>query len=89
MNYKVIFTKQALKDMKLLCKSNLNQTAKDLIDRISKDPFCYPPSYEKLTLKYKMYSRRINIKHRLVYMVNEENKEIYIIRMWSHYDKVK
>ena len=88
MNYKIIFTKTASKDMKLLCRSKLDVIAKRLIDKISIDPFCYPPSYEKLIFKYKMYSRRINKQHRLVYMVNEKNKEIYIIRMWTHYDNV-
>jgi Txe/YoeB family toxin of toxin-antitoxin system len=32
------------------------------------------------------YSRRINIKHRLVYTVNKENKTVEILRMWTHYE---
>ena len=32
------------------------------------------------------YSRRINIQHRLVYQVYEEEKIIKVIRMWTHYD---
>ncbi|HEC13389.1 MAG TPA: Txe/YoeB family addiction module toxin, partial [Acidiferrobacteraceae bacterium] len=31
------------------------------------------------------YSRRINIQHRLVYQVYEEEHVIKIIRMWTHY----
>ena len=32
------------------------------------------------------YSRRINIQHRLVYEVLEDEKVIRIIRMWMHYE---
>lgn len=88
MNYKITFSKQALKDRKPLYKSNLSKVAIDLLERISIDPFCYPPAFEKLNLKYKMYSRRINRQHRLVYVVNEDKREIYVIRMWTHYEGV-
>ena len=53
------------------------------------DPFGYPPSYEKLVGELSgYYSRRINRQHRIVYKVLEDKKEIHIIRMWTHYDKV-
>jgi toxin YoeB len=32
------------------------------------------------------YSRRINIQHRLVYQVIEEEHVVKVIRMWSHYE---
>ncbi|MDF5720365.1 MAG: type II toxin-antitoxin system YoeB family toxin [Rhizonema sp. PD37] len=32
------------------------------------------------------YSRRINIQHRLVYQVIEEEKTVKVIRMWTHYE---
>ncbi len=86
--YNIKFTKLALKDKKLLEKGKLIKNVNSLLTRIKKDPFCYPPSYEKLNVKYKMYSRRINSKHRLVYMVDESKKEIYVIRMWTHYEKI-
>ena len=86
--YKIKFSKLALKDKKLIEKSKLMKIVNNLLHKIEENPFCYPPSYEKLYLKYKMYSRRISRQHRLVYMVNEEKKEIYIIRMWTHYELV-
>ena len=53
------------------------------------DPFCYPPSYEKLSGDLNgLYSRRINSQHRIVYEVDEEKREIHILRMWTHYDKL-
>lgn len=51
------------------------------------NPYCYPPSYEKLLGDFSgLYSRRINRKHRIVYEVIESKKEIHIIRMWTQYD---
>ena len=49
---------------------------------ITDEPFCYPPSYEKLIGDLNgLYSRRINTQHRIVYEVDEEKHEIHIIRI--------
>jgi len=32
------------------------------------------------------YSRRINIQHQLVYQVLEAQKEVKILRLWTHYE---
>ena len=32
-----------------------------------------------------LYSRRINRKHRLVYLIKEEVETVYVISAWSHY----
>jgi Txe/YoeB family toxin of toxin-antitoxin system len=32
------------------------------------------------------YSRRINIQHRLVYQVLEDDRIVKVLRMWTHYD---
>ncbi len=46
-----------------------------------------PPPYEKLVGNLTvLYSRRINIQHRLVYKVNEELKVVNILRMCTRYD---
>lgn len=88
--YKIKFSQKALNDKKKIDKAKLSTKVKTLLDLMVNDPFCYPPSYEKLTGDLNgYYLRRINFKHRLVYTVNKENKEIYIIRMWTYYDKVK
>jgi len=84
--YKVLYSKLALKDAKKLTSANLDKKAKELIEIIRKDPFQNPPPYEKLVGNLNgSYSRRINIHHRLVYEVREEDKVIRIFRMWSHY----
>lgn len=84
--YKILYSKFALKDAKKLSSANLDQKAKELIEIIKKDPFQTPPPYEKLVGNLNgSYSRRINIQHRLVYEVREKDKVIRMSRMWSHY----
>ena len=86
MNYKIEYTKQAVKDIEYLKEAKLDKKAKHLIDVIKENPFKDQPPYEKLVGNLSgLYSRRINIHHRLVYMVFEDEKIIRIIRMWTHY----
>ena len=84
--YKILYSKLAQKDAKKLSATNLQNKAKELIETIKKDPFQNPPPYEKLVGNLSgAYSRRINIQHRLVYEVREEDKVLRILRIWSHY----
>jgi len=84
--YRVLYSKLALKDAKKLSKSNLDQKAKSLIAIIQKNSFQNPPPYEKLVGNLDgAISRRINVKHRLVYQVLEQDKIVRVLRMWSHY----
>lgn len=84
--YKVLYSKQALKDAKNLSSAKLDKKVKELIEIIKKNPFENPPPYEKLVGNLTgAYSRRINIQHRLVYEVREEDKIIRVLRMWTHY----
>ena len=88
-NYVIKFSKMAVKDKKKLKSAGLENTCRKILDLMTTDPFCYPPSYEKLVGDLSgLYSRRINRQHRIVYEVNEEKNEIHIIRMWTHYDNV-
>ena len=86
-NYTILFSKQASKDKKNLKIAGLDKNSKKILDLMTSDPFCYPPTFEKLVGDYKgYYSRRINRQHRIIYTVDEQNKEIHIIRMWTHYE---
>ena len=86
--WKLIYTSQAQKDAKKLSRSGLKSKARDLLDILSKNPFANPPPYEKLVGDLSgAYSRRINIQHRLVYQVYEDEHIVKIIRMWTHYEK--
>jgi len=86
-SWKLIYTKQAQKDAKKLKSSGLKSKAKNLLEILKDDPFKTPPPYEKLVGDLSgAYSRRINIHHRLVYQVLEEEHIVKIIRMWTHYE---
>ncbi|CAG7588447.1 hypothetical protein PEPTYR26121_00816 [Peptoniphilus tyrrelliae] len=88
MTYKILITKAALKDKeKIKGNKALESKVKNLIELISKNPYESPPSFEKLKGNLDgLISRRINIQHRLVYQVYEEEKVIKIISMWTHYE---
>lgn len=82
------FTKAAEKDKKLLKSANLEKKAKEILNLMMKDPFIYPPKYEKLIGSLTgFYSRRINIKHRIVYRVDKENHLIIVYMMFTHYGR--
>ena len=88
-NYKVIYTKNAAKDISNLKAANLAKKAQQLIELIKENPFQNPPPYEKLLGNLDgLYSRRINIQHRLVYEVLEDIRTVKIISMWSHYENI-
>lgn len=88
-NYVIKFSKQAEKDKQKLKNSGLDKNCKTILNLMANDPFCYPPSYEKLCGELQgLYSRRINRQHRIVYEVLEEKNEIRIIRMWTYYNKL-
>jgi toxin YoeB len=86
-NYRVGFTKQAQKDAKKLSSSGLKVKAEQLIEILRDNPYQTPPFYEKLVGDLAgAYSRRINIQHRSVYEVIEDEKIVKVIRMWTHYE---
>lgn len=97
--FRIVYEKQAVKDIKNLKAAGLDKKAKELIEIIRVNPFQKPPAYEGLVGNLQgFYSRRINIQHRLVYQVYAEPVSIdgieyqgtvKIIRMWTHYDGLK
>lgn len=63
------------------------QKAKSLVDILKENPWQNPPPYEKLVGDLNgFYSRRINVQHRLVYKVYEDEKVVAIYSMWTHYE---
>ena len=87
--YNIVYRKQVVKDIPKLKAIGLSNKAKNLIDIIKINPFQTPPPYEKLIGDLQgAYSRRINIQHRLVYQVLEEEKTIKILSIWSRYETV-
>lgn len=88
MSWRLVYTKQAQKDAKKLASSGLKPKARELLDILAEDPFQKPPPFERLVGDLSgAYSRRINIQHRLVYQVlEEEDRIVKVLRMWSHYE---
>ena len=85
--WRIVFTKQAQKDAKKLSATGLRPQAEKLIEILREAPYQTPPRFEKLLGDLAgAYSRRINIKHRLVYQVLDEQKVVKIIRLWTHYE---
>lgn len=87
MKWVVVFTKQAQKDAKKLSSAGLKPKAELLLEVLRNNPFQTPPRYEKLVGDLTgAYSRRINIQHRLVYQILEDQQIVKVIRMWTHYE---
>lgn len=85
--YKIVYTEKAVADIPKLKAANLDKKAKALIEVLREDPYQSPPPYEKLIGNLQeAYSRRINIKHRLVYEVLEAEQTVKIISLWTHYE---
>ena len=86
MKWQVILTKQAKKDAKKIASSGLKPQAQALFEILQDNPYQLP--YEKLVGNLSgYYSRRINIQHRLVYEILEEEKMVKILKMWSQYEQ--
>lgn len=85
--WKQVFTKQALKDARKLAAAGLRQKAEELLAILRQNPYQNPPPYEKLVGDLAgAYSRRINIQHRLVYQVYDDERVVKVLRMWTHYE---
>ncbi len=85
--WKLIFTKQAEKDSKIINESGLKSKAQLLLEIIKTNPYENPPPFKKLKGEFLgLISRRINDQHRLVYQVYENERIIKVIRMWTHYE---
>jgi len=96
--YNVVLTHQAVKDAQKIEQTGLKPKAANLLRILRLNPFQNPPFYEKLEGFEDIYSRRINIQHRLVYQVlpNEDRERdpdgvpyqgiVKIVRMWTHYE---
>jgi len=86
-SWRLLYTKQAQKDAKRLASAGLKARAQSLLDVLAEDPFRSPAPFEKLVGDLRgAYSRRINIQHRLVYQVLEDEQVVKVLRMWTHYE---
>lgn len=97
--WRVVFTGQATKDAKNLKAAGLEGKAKRLVEVVRADSFGTPPAYEVLVGSLAgLYSRRINIQHRVIYSVDATpvnhggvsyEGTVKVVRMWTHYEGVR
>ena len=86
-SWELVYMKHAQKDARKLAASGLKRKTQELLKVLKKKPYQNPLPYEKLVGDLSgAYSRRINIQHRLVYQVFEEEHVVKVLRLWTHYE---
>jgi Txe/YoeB family toxin of toxin-antitoxin system len=86
-SWALFYTKQAQKDAKKLAAAGLRDKVLQLLEILKTDPFQNPPPFERLVGNLSgACSRRINIQHRLIYEVLPHDKQIKVLRLWTHYE---
>ena len=85
--WRVVFTRQARKDAKRLSSGGLRSKAEYLLSVLREDPYRTPPPFEKLVGDLRgACSRRINLQHRLVCQVIDDERTVKVLRLWTHYE---
>jgi len=85
--WKLVHTRQALKDARKLAVSGLRHRAEQLFEILRENPYQDSLPLQELVGDLEgAFSRRINIQHRLVYQILDEIKTVKVIRMWTHYE---
>lgn len=80
--YEILFTKQALKDVKALTPKLKSKLKAILVEVIAEDPFCGKKLLGDLSDNF---SYRLDLKNRVVYSVDKKKKIVYIKRARTHY----
>ncbi len=87
MSWQLRYTKAAQKDARKLAAAGLKDKAQALLAVLDQDPVRSRPPFEPLTGDLTgALTRRIDIQHRLVYQVLEDEHVVKVLRMWSHYE---
>ena len=87
MSYSIRGKSGAKRDLKKIKGSYLEKNFLYIINQLKEDPYHNNQSFEKLVPPIKgFYSRRINVQHRVVYKINEEEKTVIIYSAWGHYE---
>lgn len=86
--YRVMLSKAAAKDLEQLVKEGYGDKIATMLERMEADPFYLSCERPTLNLEGK-YSRRINIKDRLVFEIKDADDGckgiVHVIRMKGHY----
>lgn len=84
---KVLWTDESWEDYEYWQKNDKQKLKKinELIKAIKRDPFEGVGKPEKLKYEEGVWSRRINIEHRLTYQIFDDT--VYVVTCRYHYDK--
>ena len=75
------------KDLKRIKNTHLEQKLLNIIEQLQDNPYENNQAFEKLVSPVKgFYSRRINVQHRVVYTVNDEEKIVTLYSAYGHYE---
>jgi Txe/YoeB family toxin of toxin-antitoxin system len=86
-NWRLVYTRQAKRDAKKLARSGLRPQAEKILAILAADPYQTPPPFERLVGGLSgACSRRINIQHRVVYQVLDNERTVKVLRLWTHYE---
>ena len=88
MEYKIIFSSDAQKDLKALHKKAPQSLSKlaQLLDELREHPRTGTGQVEPLKgYDGTVYSRRITEKHRLVYKIYDDVVEVLVLSAFGHY----
>ena len=86
MSYKILIKNSAKPDLKKIRESNLKNSFEKILKTLEEDPYKKSDHFEPLQPKHEgYYSRRINLKHRVVYKIDDTTKTVTIYAAWSHY----
>ena len=87
MTWRLVYAQHACRDSKHVAAGGLRPRVEELLALLECDPLQSPPPFEWLEGELAgAYSRRINIHHRLVYQVLEDEHVVKVLRMWTHYE---
>ncbi len=89
--YVVYLTRKAETDLKKLRasgNSKLDKKAFELLQLLREEPQRDFPPVKRLNGDLKgLWARRLNDQHRLVYRIDDPEKAVVVISMWTHYHK--
>lgn len=86
MGYTLFYSKDAKDDYKKIVHSIYKNKIDEILAILSIDPYQNPPPFKKLVgISDELYSRRINLQHRLLYQVDKATKKVKILSMCGHY----
>lgn len=82
--YRVRIKNSAKSDLKKIKYSHLKGSFDEITKQLKSNPFEPNQGFEKIQPPIaQKYSRRLNVQHRVVYSVDENNKIVSIYSAWS------